>query len=178
MMIRTQHAPRHTFFAALLAALPVVLPAMPARATARLEAPFAITFMDRFAITACPATAPAKALCATGHGSAAASHLGSIAELVHATAVLAAPDSVTGCAPEFATVRFTAAGGRITLHLTGQFCPTGPATSFEVGYYLITGGTGRFSGAAGRGAYQFSGMSNAARTSGAATHTYQGTITL
>lgn len=167
---------RGALAAPLLAIMPVWAPTTGVGSATAPTAP-AVTFMDHFAVTPCPPAAPAKALCATGHGDGAVPGPGATTEVVRATAVLAHPDPVTGCAPEVATVRLMPRGGAVMLHLTGQFCQTSPHTSIEVGYYLVTGGSGRFRGAGGHGVYEFSGAF-VSTVSGTATHTYRGTLRL
>lgn len=167
---------RHRLLPPLAAALLTAMPAAATTAATHAAAPFAVTFTDHFAVTPCPPTAPAKALCATGQGRGVAPQLGTATEVVSGTVILAHPDPVTGCAPEFATVRLTAASGQVVLHITGQFCQTSATTSIEVGYYLVTGGTGPFRGASGHGIYEFSGTFKS-KMSGTAIHRYRGTFT-
>jgi len=56
-----------------------------------------------------------------------------------------------GHAERRTTTLFAANGDQITLDAIGYNCPTGPTTLTAVDTYVVTGGTGMFSGASGGG---------------------------
>jgi hypothetical protein len=89
-------------------------------------------------------------------GAGSASHMGSITNAGH---VQAYPDQPSSSCPNgFVSVNtetLTAANGdRLTLTSQDVACPQGPGQFQGSGDWTVTGGTGRFKGASGRGSLQ------------------------
>jgi hypothetical protein len=112
--------------------------------------PFKGDVLGSFAFHACPAGAPAGALCLHDDVSGTLTHLGRTTgtfEVVFDTAAFG-PDS---CGPISKRGEFTAANGdRLTLEAEGTFCFSTLVATYE---FHITGGTGRFANANGRGTW-------------------------
>ena len=90
-------------------------------------------------------------LCATIMGSGRATHLGKTSE-ASAVVVELSSNPAPGCFMETRTTTLIAANGdEITMHHTGQVCFS-PTTGTALDSYVVTGGTGRYSGASGSGA--------------------------
>ncbi len=139
------------WIAVAVAALCAVLVAVPQQAAASLV-PFRATVAETFTAGPC---SPTPSLCVTNTGSGQATHLGNIRESTVTVLDLASgpgPGCATdGHAETRMTTLFAANGDQITLAATGYSCPTGPTTLTAVDTYVVTGGTGRFSGASGGG---------------------------
>jgi hypothetical protein len=135
-----------------VAALCAMLVALPQQAAAANLVPFRATVAETFTAGPCP---PMPSLCVTSTGSGQATHLGNVREATVTVLDLASKPG-PGCATDGhaetrATTLFAANGDQITLVGTGYSCPTGPTTLTAVDSYVVTGGTGRFSGASGGG---------------------------
>ena len=132
----------------LVVALFAVLVTVPQPASATSLVPFrAIMFERVISLDIC---APMQR-CPISEGSGQATHLGKTSETVAVIVDLAHPDAA-GCFPEVRKTIFTAANGdQIMMTSTGKSCSTGPTTVTAVDSYVVTGGTGRFSGASGSG---------------------------
>ena len=158
----------------VVAALGVALIALPRPASAATLVPFQATvFESGFTSTLC---APMPSLCitipGTGEATGEATHLGTVQEDASVLNDLASTPA-PGCHTETRDTTLTAANGdQITMHATGINCSTGPTTVTAVDSYVVTGGTGRFSGASGSGINTAS--INLASTT--AVVTYRGTI--
>jgi hypothetical protein len=148
-----------------------------ATGTAAAAQPFSGRMDEQFAMSACPAGTLATVACVTVTGTGELSHLGKTTEAVAATINLAAFSPATNCVPDQARAVFTAASGdRLFLTTNGSSCQTGPGTGVDTGRYVITGGTGRFTGASGSGAYTTNATYAANMQSGTSITTYSGTI--
>jgi hypothetical protein len=95
-------------------------------------------------------------ICAPVTGSGQATHLGQTSEAGEVFVDLLNPPA-PGCKSETRSVTLTGANGdQITLALTGQSCvtggPPGATTATAEDSWVVTGGTGRYSGATGSGA--------------------------
>ncbi len=135
-----------------VAVLCAVMVALPQRAAAANLVPFRATVAETFTAGPC---APIPSLCVTATGSGQATHLGNIRESATIVTNLASKPG-PGCATDGhaetrTTTLFAANGDQVTLEATGYGCPTGPTTQTAVDSYMVTGGTGRFSGASGSG---------------------------
>jgi hypothetical protein len=132
----------------VVVALMAGLVAVPQQASAASLVPFHATVAETFTAGLCD---PVPSLCVTIDGSGHATHLGRIREAATVVVDLAS-NPAPGCHTETRTTTLTAANGdQIMLDATGQSCATGPTTSIAVDAYVVTGGTGRFSGASGSG---------------------------
>lgn len=89
----------------------------------------------------------------TFSGTGTATHLGRIAN--NGYAVITGPSS--SCLEGFANTNYqtlTAANGdSLTLTSSDEACPIGQGVYRGTGHYVVTGGTGRFSGATGQGTF-------------------------
>jgi len=135
-----------------VAVLCAVMVALPQQVSAASLVPFHATVAETFTAGPC---APLPSLCVTSTGSGQATHLGNVRESTVTVLDLASKPG-PGCATDGhaetrATTLFAANGDQITLVGTGYSCPTGPTTLTAVDSYVVTGGTGRFSGASGSG---------------------------
>jgi len=135
-----------------VAALCAVMVSVPQSAAAASLIPFRATVAETFTAGPC---SPTPSLCVTNTGSGQATHLGMVREFTVTVLDLASKPG-PGCATDgHAETRMTtltaANGDQITLAGTGYSCPTGPTTLTAVDSYVVTGGTGRFSGASGSG---------------------------
>ncbi len=139
------------WIALAVAVLCAVLVAIPQQAAANLV-PFRATVAETFTAGPCP---PTPSLCVTATGNGQATHLGNIRESAAIVSNLASgpgPGCATDGHAETRTTTLVAANGdQISLVATGYGCPTGPTTQSAVDSYVVTGGTGRFSGASGSG---------------------------
>ena len=133
---------------ALVVALCAVLVAVPQPASAKGLVPFRATMVET--IISLEMCGP-MLRCPTATGIGQATHLGRTTSSGGVVVDLAHPDAA-GCFPEIRTTVFTAANGdQIMITATGKSCSTGPTTVTTVDSYVVTGGTGRFSGASGSG---------------------------
>lgn len=131
--------------ALVVVALCAVLVAGPRQTVAASLVPFSATITETYVINAgaCQSAAPVT-VCTTGTGQA--THLGEIRE----TAVIetsSTPDSC-GVAEQRTTTLTAADGAQLGLGATGQNC-LAQGTASDA--YVVTGGTGRYRGATGRG---------------------------
>lgn len=133
----------------VVVALMVALIAVPRPASAARLIPFQATVTESgFTPTLC---APVPSLCITLTGTGEATQMGEIEESAFVKNNLAS-NPAPGCHTETRGTTLTAANGdQITMHATGINCSTGPTTVTAVDSYVVTGGTGRFSGASGSG---------------------------
>jgi len=132
---------------ALALALLAALAAMPRQAAAAAR-PFSATVAETFTLAMCE---PTPSVCVTVAGSGHATHLGLVREAAF-TVSDSASDAGPDCHPETRATTLTAANGdQLTLQATGRNCLTGPTTLIAWDDYVVTGGTGRFSGASGSG---------------------------
>lgn len=135
-----------------VAAMCVVIVLVPQQAGAASLVPFHARVAETFMAAPC---APTPSLCVTNTGSGQATHLGNIRESTVTVLNLASkpgPGCTTDGHAETRTTTFVAANGdQITLEASGYSCPTGETTLTAVDAYVVTGGTGRFSGASGSG---------------------------
>jgi hypothetical protein len=133
-------------------ALSAALIAVPERAAAASLVPFHATMNETFGIVPCDPTL----ICSPITGSGQATHLGQTSEASEVFVDLLHPPA-PGCLSETRTVTLTGANGdQITLALTGQSCVTAgqPGTLTKgtaADAWVVTGGTGRYSGATGSG---------------------------
>ena len=131
-----------------MVALVAVLVAVPSQASAASLVPFQATVAETFTLAPC---APVPSLCVSTMGSGHATHLGQIDEAAAAVVDLAS-HAGPGCFSETRTTTLTAASGdQLTLDATGHNCAIGATTVTAMDAYVVTGGTGRFSGARGGG---------------------------
>ena len=139
--------------------------------SALADQPFKASMSESFVPVACPA----GTLCANALGRGNAAGMGNTTETSLGIVDLARWSSETGCAPEAATTTLMAANGdQLFLTTNGAFCQTGPTTAVDSGTYQVTGGTGRFAGARGSGAY----VTQASMTDGTSVTTMNGNLTL
>ena len=134
---------RHTLVVMLIAIGTIGIAANPASAASTHQVPFHASFSGTAAFT----SATTALLTGIGH----ASHLGRSTNVNHIT--VSGPASCPGGFTNINIETLTAANGD-TLVLTGdhdQACPTGPTPSTGLAIWTVTGGTGRFAGATGRG---------------------------
>jgi hypothetical protein len=132
----------------VVVALMAGLVAVPLQASAASLVPFHATVAETFTAAVCD---PFPSLCVTIAGRGHATHLGRVREAATVVVDLAS-DPAPGCHTETRKTTLTAADGdQIMLDATGQNCATGPTTVTAVDAYVVTGGTGRFSGATGSG---------------------------
>src|SRR5262245_25146367 len=90
-------------------------------------------------------------VCVSITGTGEATHLGNISEAALFT-IDPASVPAPGCNTNTGTMTFTGANGdSITLALHGINCQVTPTTGLALESYAVSGGTGRFSGATGRG---------------------------
>ena len=131
-------------------ALLALMVGIPQHAAAKGLVPFRATMTETFVVVPCDR----NVLCAPITGSGQASHLGKTSEASEVFVDLLS-NPAPGCHNETRTVTLTGANGdQITLALTGQDCPTGATTgttTTALDSWVVTGGTGRFSGATGSG---------------------------
>jgi hypothetical protein len=132
----------------LAAALVALSLFSPGEVSATSQVPFSATFTEDGPAFPCPF----PTLCITIHGTGHATELGRTIESSSATLNLLSLQS-TGCSAEDRTAVLTAANGDeidVTF-IGGVTCMTSPTSGESTYTYVITGGTGRFSGATGSG---------------------------
>ncbi len=150
-------------------ALSAVLIAVPGQASAASQVPFRATFAETFTAALC---SPVPSLCVVAVGSGVATHLGRTLES-NTVLVNLASNAAPGCNSETRETILTAANGdQIVLHAPGQSCATGPTTVAALDFYVVTGGSGRFSGASGSGTVNVT----VNQASGTAVSTFTGTL--
>lgn len=143
-------------------------------ASAASAVPFQASFAETFSVYA-GGPCPANAMCAAETGTGNATHMGKSSESF--TAVVSLPISATGCTPESSSGTLTAANGdEVFVTASGTFCQTSVSSATDTGTFQVTGGTGRFVGATGGGAYDSTININATWSGGTSTSTYTGTI--
>jgi hypothetical protein len=129
-------------------ALLAVLVSTPGQASAASLVPFKATVSETFTAGLC---SPVPSLCVSITGTGHATRLGKIRESASVMSNLAAGVG-PGCFSETRRTTLTAANGdQIILDAAGHNCATGPTTVTAMDAYVVTGGTGRFSGASGIG---------------------------
>jgi hypothetical protein len=130
----------------------VALIAVPGQASAGSLVPFRATFANTNTMAPCPPNAPAPSFCVALAGSGHATHMGKI-QFSGLTVVNLASNCGPGCFTDSGPNTLTAANGdQITLDNTGKNSATSdPTIRTKTGTYVVTGGTGRFSGASGSG---------------------------
>jgi hypothetical protein len=151
----TMHRITHLVLSlALVAAVATGMIAVPHHAAAASLVPFHATMNETFLFQA--PTCDPNMICSPITGSGQATHLGRTSEAAEVFVDLLNPPA-PNCLSETRTVTLTGANGdQITLALTGQSCVTaGQPGTLTVGTaadsWVVTGGTGRFSGATGSG---------------------------
>jgi hypothetical protein len=129
-----------------VAVVVAVMGAAPLSTRATSQVPFhATTFESIISATLCGTSS----LCITVTGSGEATHLGTIQDSTFITVDLTS-NPAPGCNTQTLDTTFTAANGdQLTLHGTGVSCATGPTTVTVMDSFVVSGGTGRFSGASG-----------------------------
>jgi hypothetical protein len=133
---------------ALSAAVATWMIAVPHHAVAASLVPFHASMNETFISGFCNPTL----ICTPGTGSGQATQLGRTSEASEVFVDLL-NHPAPGCNSETRTVTLTGANGdQITLALTGQACGTSPVTATATDAWVVTGGTGRYSGASGSGA--------------------------
>jgi hypothetical protein len=145
-----------------------VIAVVPSHAVAKSLVPFQATIAETFTATLCSPTL----LCISATGSGQAAHLGETSESAVVVSDLAS-NPAPGCHTETRTTTLTAANGdQVTMDATGQNCSISPTTVTAVDSYVVTGGTGRYSGATGSGTTRAS----IDLASGIAVVTFSGTL--
>lgn len=118
------------------------------QASAASLGPFQATVAETFTAAPC---SPVPSLCVSAVGTGDATLVGPIRESASVVINLAS-NPAPGCTAETRETILSAANGdQLMLHATGQSCATGPTTVAAVDSYVVTGWTGRFSGASGSG---------------------------
>jgi hypothetical protein len=139
---------------ALVAAVATEIIAVPQHAAAASLVPFHASMNETF-MSHAPSCDP-NLICSPITGTGLATHLGKTSEAGEVFVDLLNPPA-PGCLSETRTVILTGANGdQITLALTGQTCVTAgqPGTltiATAADAWVVTGGTGRYSGATGSG---------------------------
>lgn len=130
----------------------VALIAVPGQASAGSLVPFRATFANTNTMAPCPPNAPVPSFCVALAGSGHATHMGKIQDSGFVVVNLAS-NCGPGCVTDFVSHTVTAANGdQIMLESTGKNSATpDPTIRSRTGTYVVTGGTGRFSGASGSG---------------------------
>ncbi len=121
-------------------------------ALAKSGVPFHATMAETFKVVPCGA----KQVCITLVGSGQATTLGKTSEASHVVLnLLIHPGPTPDCHLNKRKATLSdASGDHITLTITGHSCETGAttvATGISRDSYVVTGGTGRYSGATGHG---------------------------
>ena len=161
----TRHIASRTVVAAL--ALSALLPGL---AQADQPPPRLVPFHATIAETSV-AVPCGPSLCATIKGSGQATHLGKTSEASTVVVELSS-NPAPGCFVETRTTTLTAANGdQMTMHHTGQVCFSS-TTGTALDSYVVTGGTGRYSGASGSG----TNTASIDRVTGNAVTTFTGTL--
>jgi hypothetical protein len=133
-----------------LAAMLMLLAAVTQGEAAKSPVPFQATMAETFAVIPCVPNSNPNVVCVSVAGSGQATQLGNTSESSEVFVNLSTPV----CHAETRTVTLTAANGdQVTLALTGQSCDTNstPITGTASDSWVVSGGTGRFSGATGSG---------------------------
>jgi hypothetical protein len=130
----------------------VALIAVPGQASAGSLVPFRATVSSTNTVAPCPPNAPVLSICIALAGSGHATHMGKVQDSGLAIVNLAS-NCGPGCFTDSSRLTLTAANGdQITLESTGKNSATpDPTIRSRTGPYVVTGGTGRFSGASGSG---------------------------
>ncbi len=130
---------------ALLALGAVGIRAIPVSAAATHEVPFTGTYSGTAVLTS-----PTSA---TFSGKGIATHLGSSTN--EGDSVVTGPDSSCpgGLANDHHETLTAANGDTLSLISYDVACPMSPGTFHGIGHWVVTGGTGRFSGATGQGSF-------------------------
>jgi len=171
LMNRTTQLTRRLARGSIVAA--VALSALLAGQAQADQARAVLPFQARIAETsvAVPCGPTLQQLCVTIAGSGRATLLGKISEAATVVVDLSS-NPAPGCSAEVRTTTITAANGdQITMQATGQVC-FGPTTGTASDAYVVTGGTGRYSGASGSG----TDTASIDRVSGNAVSTFTGTL--
>jgi hypothetical protein len=130
-----------------LVAVVALLGAVPQQAAAKGPVPFHATTTEAVVVVPCDPNHFCISITGSGH----ATHLGKISEAANA-AVDLVNIPAPGCNIATETMTLTGAtGDSISLSLHGTGCWTSPTTQTILLFYVVTGGTGRFSGATGSG---------------------------
>jgi hypothetical protein len=109
--------------------------------------PFQVNFLQHYRLIACPAEPNPTTLCYTLQDDPSASSLGKIS--FAGTDILYVRSKGSSCGPAERQGAFKLADGNtITIHATGTYCVPGYPVQFT---YSVTGGTGKYRHAAGRG---------------------------
>jgi hypothetical protein len=133
-----------------LAALLTLLVAVPQVAAAKGPVPFHATTVETVVLVSCPDPNACNSISVTGSGHA--TQLGTISESGNWTFDLVNLPPVPNCTFDTGTMTLTGAkGDSISLYLHGMDCLTSPTRDQGSFFYVVTGGTGRFSGATGSG---------------------------
>jgi hypothetical protein len=90
---------------------------------------------------------------ATLAGNGKATHLGQTTTVGNLAVVGPATTCANGFASEIRDTLTAANGDQVTVLITMEACPAAPGIYPAAGTYVVTGGTGRFSGASGGGAF-------------------------
>lgn len=144
-------------------------------ASAAPERPLRASLVGVFAFGACPAGAPAGALCLHDEVSGPMSHLGRVTGEFDVV-IDAARTGVDGCAPISKRGSFHAANGdRLDVFAEGTFCF---ATVIAQYRYTFAGGSGRFDDATGTGTWTVPAPSTFDGVAGEGDEFLRGTITL
>jgi len=169
VMNRPTPLTRHLASRAVVAAL-ALSAFLPGLARADQPSPGAVPFHAAIAETSAAAPCGPN-LCATITGSGQATYLGAISEASSVVVDLLS-NPAPGCFAETRTTTLTAANGdQITMNHTGQVCFSA-TTGTALDSYVVTGGTGRYSGAIGSGTNRAS----IDRVTGNAVTTFIGTL--
>ena len=133
-------------------ALIAALIAVTGQASAASQVPFRAALTNANATVPCPPNTPVPSFCVAITGSGHATHMGEIQESGFVVVSVGRPCG-PGCVTDFARHTITAANGdQIVVETTGENSATAdPTIRFRTGPYVVTGGTGRFSGASGSG---------------------------
>ena len=131
--------------------------------------PFQVNFLQHYQLIDCPAEPNQPTLCYTLHDDPSASSLGTIS--FEGTDILYVRPQGSSCGPAERQGAFKLANGEtVTIHATGTYCIPGYPVQFT---YTVTGGTGMYQHAAGRGTIAVGPASNSPPT---ATEFWSGTI--
>jgi hypothetical protein len=131
--------------------------------------PFQVNFLQHYQVIACPAEPNPTNLCYTLQDDPSASSLGMIS--FAGTDILYVLSEGTRCGPaERKGALKLADGDTLTIHATGTYCVPGYPVQFT---FTVTGGTGMYQHAAGRGTIAVGPASNSPPT---ATEFWSGSI--
>ena len=156
-----------------MALLALLLLALAPAATAAVERPLNADLVGAFTFGACPASAPAGALCLHDHVSGPMSSLGdSTGEFD--VVIDAASSRADGCAPADKRGFFvTANHDRLDVTAHGTYCFSTSVASYV---YTVAGGSGRLAGATGTGSWLVPAPSTLNGTGGVGDEHLHGTI--